>query len=105
MSLQTRRRRRAALGRHDLARVSADFVGGGCVACDDDDGGGGGRKRAGHCGVVGWTLSAECCRWSTDSPVRSSYHSPGPLNRHRPLQETKRERKMWKNVRKYSNEQ
>lgn len=96
-SPQTKRRRKAALGRHDLARVSADFVGAGCVACDDG-GGGGVRKWAAHCGVAGWTLSAVRCRWSTGSPVRSSYHSPGPLNRHRPLQETEREWKMSENT-------
>lgn len=71
--------------------MSADHAEAGCVACvDDDDGGAAVRKMAVHCGVVGWTLSADHCRWSTGSPGRSSCHSPGPLNQHRPLEETDR---------------
>lgn len=86
-------RRKGAPGRCGLARVSADCAEAGCVACDDGCAGGVAvRKRAVHCGVVGWTLSADHCRWSTGSPRRSSYHSPGPLNRHHPLEETDRQR-------------
>lgn len=89
--MSPRTRRRAAPRRRGSARVSADCAEAGCVACeDDDDDGGGERKRAVHCGVVGWILSVDHCRWSTGSPVRSSYHSPGPLNQHRPLEETDR---------------
>lgn len=79
--------------RRGLARVSADPVEAGCDVCYDDDddgvvggvGGVGVRKRSVHCAVVGWTLSADYCRWSTDSPAKSSYHSPEPPNRHHPL--------------------
>lgn len=84
MSPLTRRRKRAAQGKHGLVRASDDPAEGGCVACDDD-GGDGVRKRSVHCAVVGWTLSADHCRWSTGSPGKSSYHSPGPLNQRHPL--------------------
>lgn len=87
MSPRTRRRR-AAPGRRGLARASAGPAEAGCVACGD--GGGGARKRSVHCAVVGWTLSADHCRWSTGSPAKSSYHSPEPLNRRHPLEETDR---------------
>lgn len=65
-----------------------DCVEAGCVACDDDGGGGGGvRNRAVHSGEAVWSrLPAEHRRWSTGSPARSSYHSPGPLNQHHPLE-------------------
>lgn len=88
MSPQTRRRK-AALGRRGLARVSADPAEVGCVACDDD----GVWKTSVHCAAVEWYLSADHCRWSTGSPVKSSYHSPGPLNRRHPLEETNRNEK------------
>lgn len=91
MSPLTRRRRRAAQGKHGLVRASDDPAEGGCVACDD--GGDGVRKRSVHCAVVGWTLSADHCRWSTGSPGKSSYHSPGPLNQRHPLEETDRKGK------------
>lgn len=74
-----------ALGRRGLAHVSADPAEAGCVACDC-----GVRKRFVHCAVVGWTLSADHCRWNTGSPAKSSYHSPGPPNRRHPLEETDR---------------
>ena len=90
MSPRTRRRRRAAPGRRGLSRVSADPAGAGCVACGGDDDGVGVRKRPVHCAVAGWTLSADHCRWSTGSPEKSSYHSPGPLNPRHPLEETQR---------------
>lgn len=89
-SPRTRRRRRAAPGTHGLARVSADPAEAGCVVCVDDDGGVGVRWKSVHCVVVGWTQSADHCRWSTGSPEKSSYHSPGPLNRRHPLEETDR---------------
>lgn len=78
-----------APGRRGLACVSVDPVVAGCAACDDDARGGV-RKRSVHCAVVGWNLSADHCRWSTGSPAKSSYHSPGPLNRRHPLEETDR---------------
>lgn len=72
--------------------MSADPAEAGCVACDDDGGGGVDvGKRSVHCAVVGWTLSADHCRWSTGSPAKSSYHSPGPLDRRHPLEETDRQ--------------
>lgn len=84
-----RRRKREAPGRRGLARANADPAAAGCVVCDDEGGGGGGdvRKRSARCAVVGLTLSADHCRWSTGSPAKSSYHSPGPLNRRHPLVE------------------
>lgn len=94
------RRRRAAPGRCGSGRVSAVLAAAGCDACDGDDGGvggcedgggvggGGGRRMADHCGGAGWILSAGRCRWSRGSPVRSSYHSPGPPDQRHPLGET-----------------
>ena len=90
---QWTRRRREAPGRRGLARASADPAAAGCVVYAEAGGGGGGggvgvRKRSVRCAVVGWTLSADHCRWSTGSPAKSSYHSPGPLNRRHPLVES-----------------
>lgn len=85
-SLQTTKKRRAALGRRGLEQVSVDPAEAGCVA-RDCDGAVGVRKRSVHCAAVGLTLSADHCRWSTGSPAKSSYHSPGPPNRHHPLEE------------------
>lgn len=85
----------AAPGRYGLACGCADCAEAGRVAWDDDDDGGGDggvQKRAVHCGAVGRSLSADHCRWSKGSPVMSSYHSPGPLNQHHPLEETDRKR-------------
>lgn len=86
-----RRRRREAPGRRGSTRASDDPAAAECVVCDDDDCGGGGgggvRKTSVRCAVAGWTLSADHCRWSTGSPAKSSYHSPGPLNRRHPLVE------------------
>lgn len=75
-------RRRAARARRGFDHAEA-----GCVACDD---GAGVRKRPVHCAAVGWTLSADRCRWSTGSPAKSSYHSPGPLDQRHPLEERDR---------------
>lgn len=97
-SPQMRMKTRAALGRHGLAHVSGDPAFVGCVECDgDDDVGGGGNgsggvgvwKRSGRCAVVGWTRSADHCKWSTGSRGRSSYHSPGLLGPRHPLEQEK----------------
>lgn len=96
------RRRRAAPGRRGSGRLSAVLAAAGCDACDGDDGGAGGcedgggvvgRRVADHCGGAGWILSAGRCRWSRGSPVRSSYHSPGPPDQRHPLGETQKERR------------
>ena len=57
---------------------------------DDDVGGSGVKKRSARCAVAELTLSADHCRWSTGSPEKSSYHSPGPLDPRHLLVETKR---------------
>lgn len=68
-------------------RRGFDHAEAGCVACGD---GAGVRKRPVHCEAVGWTLSADRCRWSIGSPAKSSYHSPGPLDQRHPLEERDR---------------
>ena len=88
----------AALGRHGSVRLIG-WVLAGCAACGDADGGGGGggvKNMAVHFEVMVWTLSADHCRWSRGSPGRSSYHWPGPLNQHHPLEETDRDRSQGK---------
>lgn len=91
----TRKKRRVAPLRR--GSVYADPAADGCVACSDEGGGVGVRKWSVRCAAAGWTPCAGHCRWSTGSPGRSSYHSPGPPNRHRPLAKTDKKQHISRN--------
>jgi len=89
VSLQMMRRKMAVvLERCGSVLVSADQTLDGSAVCDEvDDDGDGWRKWSVHCAAVVWTLSADHCRWSRDSPRRSSCHSPRLQDQHHLLLE------------------